>query len=304
MKNLSNIIKEERLYFWSNSTGDIFLPGATPLHTGNPRELPHAQRELYEGWQNEAGSCNRYVVSYDGKPAMAFGHVFDEDFIVRIMGLDRNDPAMADLSHSLMGVLFLAIKEYARFVEDSFPWTGIEVLVGENMEDEMHEMYVLVPYEKREKIDQVDQFLVDVFFVIAQNFSYLLAKAAEEMGYTVEGAKAASSRRPKYMVVHTADLLAVELISDLGNGPATANGDRSSQYFRIAMGSADIAKEVSVALIEYLPLHKGMSEEGYYGIHIVDDVSGESCNLEFTDDLSEEGLIKLLTEILSGLEKK
>ena len=70
------------------------------------------------------------------------------------------------------------------------------------------------------------------------------------------------------------------------------------------MGSADIAKEVSVALIEYLPLHKGMSEEGYYGIHIVDDVSGESCNLEFTDDLSEEGLIKLLTEILSGLEKK
>lgn len=304
MRNLSNILKEDRLYFWSNSIGDIFLPGSTPLHSGNPSGLPPAQRELYEGWQSKEGSCNRYVVSFNGKPAMAFGFIFDEDFIARIMGLDRDDPNTKDLAHSVRGVLFRAIKAYARYVENSFPWTGIEALAGEDIEGSAHELYLIVPYEKRKQIDRVDQFLVDAFFEVARNFSSLLVQATEKMGYCVEGEERATNRKPKYIITNTPGLLAVELLSDLENGSATANGDRSSQYFRVAHGSADISKEVSVALIEYLPPLKGMKEEGYYGIHIVNNVSDESCDLEFTDDLSEEGLVKLLTEILYGLENK
>ena len=43
---------------------------------------------------------------------------------------------------------------------------------------------------------------------------------------------------------------ALGMIVDLGNGPATENGDRSSQYFAIAKGRQHIDRTVSVALIE------------------------------------------------------
>ena len=94
---------------------------------------------------------------------------------------------------------------------------------------------------------------------------------------------------------------ALGMIVDLGNGPATENGDRSSQYFTIAKGRQHIDRTVSVALIENTHgLPKG---EGYYTLHLVDDVSGEPCELYHTDDLGEDSLVGLLKEILDDLEK-
>lgn len=94
---------------------------------------------------------------------------------------------------------------------------------------------------------------------------------------------------------------ALGMIVDLGNGPTTENGDRSSQYFTIAKGRQYIDRTVSVALIENI---HGLPEgEGYYTLHLVDDVSGDPCELYHTDDLSEESLVGLLGEILNDLER-
>lgn len=94
---------------------------------------------------------------------------------------------------------------------------------------------------------------------------------------------------------------ALGMIADLGNGPTTENGDRSSQYFTIAKGRQHIDRTVSVALIENI---HGLPEgEGYYTLHVVDDVSGEPCELYHTDDLGEDSLVSLLKEILDDLEK-
>ena len=103
----------------------------------------------------------------------------------------------------MRGVLFRAIKAYARYVENSFPWTGIEALAGEDIEGSAHELYVIVPYEKRKQIDRVDQFLVDAFFEVARNFSSLLVQATEKMGYCVEGEERATNRKPKYIITNT-----------------------------------------------------------------------------------------------------
>lgn len=94
---------------------------------------------------------------------------------------------------------------------------------------------------------------------------------------------------------------ALSMIVDLGNGPTTESGDRSSQYFIIAKGRQHIDRTVSVALIENT---HGLPEgEGYYTLHLVDDVSGDPCELYHTDDLSEDSLVGLLGEILDDLDK-
>ncbi len=94
---------------------------------------------------------------------------------------------------------------------------------------------------------------------------------------------------------------ALGMIVDLGSGPTTENGDRSSQYFTIAKGRNHIDRTVSVALIENI---NGLPEGGgYYTLHLVDDVNDEPCKLYHTDDLREESLVNLLKEILDDLER-
>ncbi len=109
----------------------------------------------------------------------------------------------------------------------------------------------------------------------------------------------ASPARDKYIVLVT-PTQAVSMIADLGNGQATENGDRSSQYFTIAKGYPHTGRTVSAALIENK--HGLAADGGYYTLHIVDDVSGKPCELHHTDDLSEVSLVSLLKEILDGLE--
>ena len=109
-----------------------------------------------------------------------------------------------------------------------------------------------------------------------------------------------SAKKEEYIVL-CYPTQALGMIVDLGNGPTTENGDRSSQYFTIAKGCQHIDRTVSVALIENI---HGLPEgAGYYTLHMVDDVSGEPCELYHTDDLSEDSLVSLLKEILDDLEK-
>ena len=110
-----------------------------------------------------------------------------------------------------------------------------------------------------------------------------------------------ASTQPKYIVLCYPSQ-AVGMIADLGNGPATENGDRRSQYFTIAKGRQHLDRTVSVELIENVNgIPKG---DGYYTLHLIDDVSDSPCELYHTDDLSEDSLIRLLKEILANLEKE
>lgn len=104
----------------------------------------------------------------------------------------------------------------------------------------------------------------------------------------------------KYIVLCT-PTQALGMIADLGNGPATEAGDRTSQYFTIAKGMQHLEKKVSVALIENI---SGLAEDRrYYTLHLIDDVNGTPCKLYHTAGFSELSLMALLKEILDGLEQ-
>lgn len=110
-----------------------------------------------------------------------------------------------------------------------------------------------------------------------------------------------SSPKPTYIVL-CSPTQALGMKADLGNGPTTENGDRSSQYFTIAKGRKHLDRTVSVALIENI---NGLSkDEGYYTFHLIDNVSGCPCELYHTSDLSEDSLMTTLKEILDNLEKE
>ncbi len=105
--------------------------------------------------------------------------------------------------------------------------------------------------------------------------------------------------REEYIVLCT-PTQALGMIVDLGNGPATQNGDRSSQYFIIAKGRRHLDRTVSAALIENV---SGLAKhEWYYTLHLIDDVNGGQCELYHTPNLSGESLVGLLKEILDTLE--
>ena len=66
------------------------------------------------------------------------------------------------------------------------------------------------------------------------------------------------------------------MLRDLGNGPASINGDRTSGYFRVAT-EAGVDGEVTAAVIENKAFLK--PEEQFYSIHLIDDISMDNWEL-------------------------
>lgn len=93
--------------------------------------------------------------------------------------------------------------------------------------------------------------------------------------------------------------IAEYMISDLGSF-TTHNGDRCSGYYEIAKGTGgDSETSVSASLIENkVDLDES---EWYYSVHVINDVDGVDAYIETTDDLSNDGLIHLLHEILKDI---
>ena len=91
--------------------------------------------------------------------------------------------------------------------------------------------------------------------------------------------------------------LAEAMMADLGNGPTTVNGDRSSTYFLVAKAEKEQNGEITAALIE----NKAGLE--FYGVHLIDDISMSDCRLVSTDSLEADGLVETLEGVYAGLKK-
>ena len=82
--------------------------------------------------------------------------------------------------------------------------------------------------------------------------------------------------------------LAEAMMADLGNGPTTVNGDRSSTYFLVAKAENKAGLE---------------PDEQFYGVHLIDDISMSDCRLVSTDSLETDGLVETLEGVYAGLKK-
>lgn len=91
------------------------------------------------------------------------------------------------------------------------------------------------------------------------------------------------------------------MLGDLGNGPASINGDRSSGYFVVAR-ETDGDSEVTAAPIENKAYLK--SEERFYSVHLTDDITMADCELICTDDLSRQSLARPIEEMYVGIRNR
>lgn len=93
--------------------------------------------------------------------------------------------------------------------------------------------------------------------------------------------------------------LASAMIAGLDCGRHTGAGDRCSDYFCIARD--DSGREATVALIE----NKAYLEQKawYFTVHMIDDIHGTDCRLADGEDLSMEGLARLLVELADSVAK-
>lgn len=91
------------------------------------------------------------------------------------------------------------------------------------------------------------------------------------------------------------------MLGDLGNGPVSINGDRSSGYFVVAK-ETDGDGEVTAALIENKAYLK--SEERFYSVHLIDDITMADCELICTDDLSRQSLARTIEEMCIGIRNR
>lgn len=101
----------------------------------------------------------------------------------------------------------------------------------------------------------------------------------------------------KYIVTTTGRTLAENLIGSLG-ATSLKNGDRVSDYFKLAHNKkGNLA--VSVSLTENI--HGLDKDKAYYTVQIIDDISGDDCELRYTNTLDRDELTELLDQIIQSL---
>lgn len=93
--------------------------------------------------------------------------------------------------------------------------------------------------------------------------------------------------------------LAETMLRDLGNGPASINGDRSSGYFLVAKGE-ETDGEITAALIENKAFLKPADQ--FYSIHLINNITMADCELICTKDLGWRSLVHTIDEMYSSIE--
>ena len=91
------------------------------------------------------------------------------------------------------------------------------------------------------------------------------------------------------------------MLGDLGNGPASINGDRSSGYFVVAK-ETDGDGEVTAALIENKAFLE--PEDQFYSVHLIDDITMADCELICTDDLDKQHLVSVIEKMYGSVQNR
>lgn len=157
MTSLNNVYENKELFYCCNCCGDINMPHSHPLSYHDSDELPIKERNLYENYWCEGMGCHMYVVNYKGNPAMALGYLFDESYLCDLLNKD-------EASKEDMEMFYGAVSDYARMLENKSEVSFCEILIGKDTDPIGHELIVIVPYEKRSKINEIANYLDGVVY--------------------------------------------------------------------------------------------------------------------------------------------
>lgn len=71
-------------------------------------------------------------------------------------------------------------------------------------------------------------------------------------------------------------------------------GDKHGDYFTLAENASGAGLYVAATEVANIEV----TGKPYYTIHVVDDITERDCELHYTDDLSEDAVVRVLEEIV------
>ena len=155
MRNLNEIYKNDELFYYCNSCGEINIPNTDVFSYHDVDELPIKERNLYENYWSDAYGFQMYVVNYNGNAAMALNFLFCETYLSDILNKDK-------INDTDMQMLYNAISDYAKILEKDKIVAFCDIAVGDYTDPDGHELLVIIPYERRTEIKNIAEALENV----------------------------------------------------------------------------------------------------------------------------------------------
>ena len=153
--DLKEAYDAKTLQFWSNSAGDIFNP-----KTGDDcsvEEMPFKLKNLYLNYWGETYYVPVYVAEYNGEPSIVLNYLFDESYIEDVSEKLEECKSSADMNRA-----WCAVHDLANLLVDRLP--GCTVFAGENTDPDGHEILILVPYRRRNMLDEINKDLEEFIY--------------------------------------------------------------------------------------------------------------------------------------------
>ena len=153
--DLKEAYDAKTLQFWSNSAGDIFNP-----KTGDDcsvEEMPFKLKNLYLNYWGETYYVPVYVAECNGEPAIVFNYLFDESYIEDVSEKLEEYKSSADMNRA-----WCAVHDLADLLVDRLP--GCTVFAGEGTDPDGHEISILVPYRRRNMLEEIDKDLEEFIY--------------------------------------------------------------------------------------------------------------------------------------------
>ena len=153
--DLKEAYDAKTLQFWSNSAGDIFNP-----KTGDDcsvEEMPFKLKNLYLNYWGETYYVPVYVAECNGEPAIVFNYLFDESYIEDVSEKLEEYKSSADMNRA-----WCAVHDLANLLVDRLP--GCTVFAGEYTDPAGHEISILVPYRRRNMLEEIDKDLEEFIY--------------------------------------------------------------------------------------------------------------------------------------------
>lgn len=168
IKSLNAAYEHKLLDYLCNACGDINDPNIDgPDFFEHEAEdiMTSAELELYKQYWSECGNCWRYVLRlYENstreihRPAIGLAFLFDRSWCCDILKSHAVVFVGKTIEGYWMPKLFSAVTEAAKTViEPLVP--GCDLYLGDNTDPDGHELLVVIPYELRAQVDDIDRLL-------------------------------------------------------------------------------------------------------------------------------------------------
>ena len=136
---LNEVVDQKKIYYWTNATGDIFVPGLDRTKGGREDDLPGKAKLIYQFYWDELSSAHKCVVCLNGVYGIMLEWLFDWSWL--------KDMGLSPLDDKVVAAFHKAVKLTAETFVPPAEAVGIDsVLYGELTDPDGDEIVMFVPF--------------------------------------------------------------------------------------------------------------------------------------------------------------